>query len=242
MCPSSEHAQKTLPLNLRAEYIFQTFVEGPNSATLDALRHFLAPSACHEEHLFFLWGQSGSGKSHLLQAAAHYINNMGQSAFYMSFDHITQLDPSVLDQLEHYQIICLDQIQDIPNHGPWEEKFFCCLNTIEENSGTKIILSSNQNIHQMNIKRSETTSRLSASACYQLLPLHEEDLINAFKVRAKYRQIPIHDDVIQYLLNHTTRDSATLFGILNRLDAASLQEKKLISVPFLKKIMAQIEA
>ncbi len=239
MTQKASTQQKTLPLNLRAECIFQTFIEGQNSDTLHALRNFLAPTQTVEDQLFFIWGKNGTGKSHLLQAAAHYMNNMGKSAFYVSFDAIEQLNPAVLEQLEHYDLLCLDNIDAIPDQGAWEEHFFCCLNAIEENTTSKIIVSSSQNIHQLDCRRVETRSRLASGTCYQMQTLQEQDLIEAFKIRAKYRQIPMGDDAIQYMLHHVTRDSKTLFDLLNILDAKSLQEKKLISVPFVKKMIAQ---
>ena len=231
--------QKTLPLNLRAEFIFETFFEGNNSGTLHALRNFLAPVGEMNDRVFYLWGGAGSGKSHLLQAATHYINSMGKNAFYVSFDHIQQLKPSVLEQLENYQLICLDNIERMLHHPEWEEQLFCCLNLAEELDTTKIILSSAQNIHQLDCRLRETASRLASGSCYQILTLQEKDLISAFKIRASYRQIPISDEVIQYILHHITRDSDTLFGLLNQLDRDSLQQKKMISIPFVKQIITQ---
>ena len=60
------------------------FVAGHNVELLSALRHALEPNA--SERSFYLWGEAGSGKSHLLQAAVAKAQALGLSAVYARAD------------------------------------------------------------------------------------------------------------------------------------------------------------
>jgi DnaA family protein len=66
--------------------------------------------------------------------------------------------------------------------------------------------------------------------------LNEEQLPGAMRLRAKARGLTLPDRTIEYLLRRFTRDSSSLFSILDQADEAALQFQRRLTVPFIKEI------
>ena len=72
---------------------------------------------------------------------------------------------------------------------------------------------------------------------YGLHPLTEEQQLDAIKMRANQRGLLISDDVVKFLLKHSSRDNRELFTILEQIDQASLVEKRRITIPFIQTLL-----
>ena len=71
----------------------------------------------------------------------------------------------------------------------------------------------------------------------QVQSLSDEDKVTALSLRAKQRGFGLSDEVAGYLLKHCPRDMKNLFTILDRLDDASLQAQRRLTIPFIKKCL-----
>ena len=229
--------QKTFRLPYKKEMTFSTFVcpsKQPNA--LQPIYNFIATDEFSE--IFFLWGAAGSGKSHILQSTANYINNIGQKAFYLCLKEASEITPEIFDSLENFDLICLDNIDIILNNEKWQEAIFHCLEAAET-ANTKLILSSRNNVNETEFLREETKSRLEASYRHKLELLNEQELVKALKIRAKYRQIPINQEVLTYIINYAPRDSKSIFSILDKIGSYSLLYQKSITKKMIREILAE---
>lgn len=227
--------QKTFNLRAKQEHTFSTFItpeQAPN--LLHPIYNFLATKEL--EKILYLWGPSGSGKSHILQSATNYTNKIGQKAMYISLKNAAIIKPEILEELEHFHLICLDDIDLILAHDAWQEAIYYCLESSDACS-TKIMLSSQTNINETNISRAETYSRLAASYRHKMCLLSEEQLFQALKQRTKQRQIPITDEIFNYIMHHAPRDSKSLFKLLDLISEYSLTQKKSISKKMIRDIL-----
>ena len=57
-------------------------------------------------------------------------------------------------------------------------------------------------------------------------------------MRAKHRGLSIADDVVRYILTRSTRNTGELLGLLDKIDHASLVEKRKVTIPFLQQILS----
>ncbi|HNN86983.1 MAG TPA: DnaA regulatory inactivator Hda, partial [Pseudomonadales bacterium] len=71
---------------------------------------------------------------------------------------------------------------------------------------------------------------------FHLAPLSEEEKLQAFKMRAQIRGIELSDDVLNFIIQRTARDMLTLFECLQSLDTLSLEEKRRVTIPFVKNV------
>ena len=89
----------------------------------------------------YCWGSVGSGKTHLLQACCRHADELARTAAYLPLQDSLELPPELLQGWEHYQLVCVDDIDAVAGHAAWEEALFHCFNRIRE-AGGRLLVSS----------------------------------------------------------------------------------------------------
>lgn len=217
--------QLTLGIRLRDEATFENYFSGQNKEVVYNLKK-------HEEPYVFLFGDTGTGKSHLLQAACHEIGSKGLPVAYLPLAE-EGLMPAMLDGLENMSLIVLDDIQKIIGDEAWELALFNLYNRVRE-KGVSLLVSSAEPLAALNIMLADLQSRLSWGPTYRLMALTDKEKQLALQQRAKNRGLDLADDVVTYLLKRSPRDMNSLFALVEKLDKASMVEKRKLTIPFIK--------
>ena len=92
----------------------------------------------------------------------------------------------------------------------------------------------------LELKLADLSTRLAAGGAYRLRPLADEMLPAAMRLRASMRGFELPDSVSRYLVRRAPRDSAVLFGILDRIDQAAFSRQRRITVPFIKELEKEV--
>lgn len=224
-----------LPLGLRlpAASRFDNFVPDGNLEAVAAVEQLAAESA---PRVLFMTGASGSGKTHLLQAACRAIEDSGEQAVYLSLAMACELDPAVLDGLEHYSLIALDDIQDIAGQRPWEEALFHLYNRSQEAQGRLLVAATAPPEH-LGLTLPDLRSRLGAGALYALQLPDDAVRLQILTLRAQACGLELPEETARYLLRRCPRDLPALTAILERLDHAALTAQRRLTVPFVKSVL-----
>lgn len=222
--------QLTLSLKLRDDATFANFHVGDNFAVLQCLQN-------SDEQFIYLWGETGVGKSHLLQACCHAVSDKGKTAMYLSLKDFGLLTPAIFEDLETFSLVCLDDLDAIMQDPLWEEALFHFYNRARA-SGTQLIVASQCSVKLLGTKLVDLHSRLAWGVSFEVKPLSEQQLLNALIMRAENRGINLSDEVAQFLIRHYPRNMNDLYQILDRLDRASMVEKRRITIPFVKHTLA----
>lgn len=217
--------QLTLGLRLRDDATFDNYFADQNNQVVHSLQE-------QNEPYVFLFGTKGSGKSHLLQAACHEVGKNNLPVVYLPLNE-EGLMPAMLDGLENMSLIALDDIDSVMNNSDWEDALFKLYNRVREKGGSMIV-SSNEPLASLNINLADLRSRLSWGPIFQLNSLTDKDKQSALQQRAKNRGLELSDEVVTYLLKHSSRDMNSLFALFEKLDKASMVEKRKITIPFIK--------
>lgn len=198
------------------------FVVGRNLELLSALRHAL--SGTSSEKCFYVWGEPGCGKTHLLQAcvsgalnAQHHAiyaqSNVPQSAALVAVDDVATLDETA--QIELFDLY----------------------NRMRDNGDMLLVSGSNSPLHLK--LRDDLRTRLSWGLVYQVHGLSEVEKVLALRQHAKLQGFELSLEVAQYLLRHGQRDLPSLKAVLDALDAYSLRLHRAPTVPLLKEVLLQ---
>lgn len=92
---------------------------------------------------------------------------------------------------------------------------------------------------QLGLALPDLVSRLRWGLVFRLLELPEADKKALLQCRARARGLELPGDVLDYLLVHHRRDAAFLFAVLDRLDQASLRAQRRLTIPFVRRVLAQ---
>jgi DnaA family protein len=207
------------------------FVVGRNPELLSALRHALFGSngAGSSERCFYLWGETGSGKSHLLQACVRAGLEAGHSASYVR----GSVPPRVADMAA--AIVAVDDVEQLDSAA--QIALFNLYNQMRESGGMLLVSGSQSALH---IKlRDDLRTRLGWGLVYQVHGLSDEEKTLALSRHAQAKGYALPPEVAQYLLRHSRRDLPSLIAVLDALDAHSLRLHRAPSVPLLKEVLQQ---
>ena len=185
----------------------------------------------------YLWGEEGTGKTHLLIACAEQIQQAGYRVIYLSLQELLQTSqPAVLQSLEQADLLCLDDLEAVAGLPEWEESLFHCFNRLHD-AGNKLLIATRHNPANSLFQLPDLCSRLATGLVYQLTALSDQDKQQTLILQAQSRGMIMPDEVAQYLLRHHGRDMPSLMAVLQKLDKASLEAKRRLTVPFVRQVL-----
>ncbi|WP_028238501.1 DnaA regulatory inactivator Hda [Stutzerimonas azotifigens] len=228
--------QLPLGVRLRDDATFANFYPGANAAALGYVERLCSPEAGWSDELIFLWGKVGAGRSHLLQAACLRIEERGQQAIYLPLAEVAGYGPELFDNLEQCDLVCLDDLDAIVGDSAWEEGLFHLFNRLRD-SGRRLLLAASEPPRELPVALPDLQSRLTLALVFQLKELSDEDKLRALQLRASRRGLNLPDDVGRFILTRGSRSMSALFELLDRLDHASLQAQRKLTIPFLKETL-----
>ncbi len=224
--------QLALDVHLKDFRTFDNFIVGDNAEAVEKMHDIIAAAS---GGLIFLWGSTGCGKTHLLQAACRLADDTTRPPAYIPLSEANNLSPDILTGVAHSDFICIDDIDSIAGLGEWERALFALY---ELRGQTPLIVTAKANPRSIDLKMPDLMTRLANGLVYQIEPLSDDKKIKALQLRASQRGIELADDVGKYILNRFPRDTHALFGLLDKLDKASLATQRKITIPFVQEMEA----
>jgi DnaA family protein len=184
------------------------------------------------EPFIYCYGDSGIGKTHLLQACCH----AAEPIFYFSLKNYRDLSPTIFEALENQACVCIDDVDSIVCNKEWEEALFHFYNRARENN-TQLLVSAQKPPQQLRCILPDLQSRLNWGLIFEIKNLSDSEKKFALKMRAAIRGLYLSDEVANYLIHHHSRNMRDLFFALEKLDQASLAAKRKLTIPFVKAII-----
>lgn len=227
--------QLPLGIGLRDVASFDNFVAAGNREAVEALQQAVAGA---QPAMFYLWGEPGGGKSHLLQAVCRAFTARHEAAAYVPLAQLPDLAPAALDGLESLAGVCIDDIDSISGRGAWEEAIFHLFNRMRD-AGRMLVIAACGAPAQSPVRLADLRSRLGAMTVFRVHALDDDGKRRALQRRARQRGLDLPDDVAAFLLRHYRRDTASLFALLERLDETSMVAQRRLTIPFVKSIIAR---
>lgn len=228
-----------LPLGLRLsrEPLLEEFVPGPNAEALAAV------TACAEgrgETYLYLWGNPGSGRTHLLLGACRAAARREARPLYLDLSNVRDLDAQLLQDLEQLDLVALDNLQAIAGDLPWQRALFDMFNRLRE-SGARLLASGDKAAANLPLTLPDLASRLAWGPGYRLRPLDDKARLELLQRSAQARGMRLPPGVARYILHRCPRDLGSLEALLDLLEQATLAAQKSPSIPLTRALLEDIE-
>ncbi len=217
--------QIPLPIAPEAEPSFESFVSGANLAASQHLQG-LGPGAAP----VYLWGPTGSGKSHLLRALAAQRRERGEHVGWLHADAALPWEAE-----EGWSLIVLDDCHTL-DAAHQHAAFAVLIDTLAR--GVPVVTAGRVPPVDLAL-RDDLRTRLAWGHVFQLHPLPEAEARAALRREADRRGIFLSDEVMGYLLTRFERDLKHLMALLDRLDGFGLAQQRQITVPLLKLMLLE---
>lgn len=220
---------KQLPLDIglaRAPSL-SSFLAGPNEAAWKHLQLWVG-SPTRSPVPTYLWGASGSGKTHLLKAVAESLREQGASAGW--------LDPSLPEPPpydERWAVVLLDDVQAY--NAEQQHAAFSWF--VQAQALQRGVLAAGLFPPAQLRLREDLRTRLGWGHVFQLQVLSEPERRAVLRQAADARGIFLSDEVMDFILHRFSRDLGSLMQLLDHLDAYALQTQRSITIPLIKSML-----
>lgn len=229
-----------LPLALRwpRRQRFEHFHAGAHNAAALAAVQALAsePGA----PWVYLHGPAGSGRSHLLLAAAQAASSAGRRVQYLPLATLADR-AAALRGIAGSEWLALDDLGAIAGQGEAEHALFDLYNQTRAEGGA-LLFAASAGPTELGIGLPDLRSRLGACTQFALKPLDDLERRQVLRAQAAARGIELDDTVLDWLFARYARDLGALLDLLDRLDRASLAAQRRITVPFLRGFLREGDA
>lgn len=217
--------------NLNPRYTFDSFVVGANNKFAHAASLSVAESPGTEYNPLFIYGGPGLGKTHLMQAIAHFIlvNNPKAKILYVSSEVFTNevieaIRTSKTSELKNkyrnIDVLLIDDIQFVIGKESTQEEFFHTFNYLHENN-KQIVLSSDQPPKNFTTLEERLRSRFEWGLSVDISSPDYETRMAILRKKEETEGIPIDNEILQYIATNIKTNIRELEGALTKMYAFS---------------------
>jgi DnaA family protein len=220
--------QLPLALKLRQGKCFDNFVSSQPELLL-----LLQALADGEQTQLYLHGIAGTGKSHLLEACVVQVESQGKGACLFSAPLLHELAPSVLEGMESFSLLAIDDVDALAGHTEWENALFHLYNRVYQEGG-RLLFAARQAPRHAGFQLPDLVTRLGAGPVMSLAMPDENALMKLVKLSAQAKGLFVEADLARFLISRAPRQPAALESMLEQLDHASLATQRRLTIPFVK--------
>ena len=219
--------QIALDIGLSRGPTLESFCAGPNGAALSHLKLWCG-SPTRSPVPTYLWGASGSGKTHLLKAVVQALRDQGASVGWLD---ATLPEPPAFD--ERWALVLMDDTHlytAVQQHAAFN--WFVNAQTLQRG-----VLAAGA-VPPADLKlREDLRTRLGWGHVFHLQVLSEPERRAVLRQAADARGVFLGDEVMDYMLTRFSRDLGSLMQLLEHLDLYALQTKRAITIPLIRSML-----
>ena len=241
--------------NLNPNYTFDTFVIGTNNNLAHAASLAVAETPGQIYNPLFIYGGAGLGKTHLMQAIAHFIieNNPNKKVLYVTSETFTNElidairnkenaekgNAAFRNRYRNIDVLLIDDIQFIIGKESTQEEFFHTFNSLYQDR-KQIVISSDKPPKEMETLSERLRTRFEMGLPVDIqIPTYETKMA-IIKRKAELSSLDIPYDVQDYVATHIKSSIRELEGALTKLSAFSKLSHTPITVEFAEQTLKDL--
>lgn len=221
--------------NLNPRYTFDSFIVGP----FNELAHAAAQAVIKKPGIvynpLFVYGNTGHGKTHLIQAVGNYLKHMYPemrlhyvtsekfASDYVNSVQSQQTDPNKSNKINNfkekyrkYDVLIMDDIQFLSKTEKTQEELFHLFNHLYDNN-KQIIFSSDKHPNYIPNLEDRLRSRFAAGMIVDIPPPDHESRIAILKAKLRHQGLILSDEIIDFIAASVSTNIRELEGVLNAI-------------------------
>lgn len=225
--------EKSLPSG-RYDFTFENFIKGPSNQFAYAAAQAVAANPSGAYNPLFIYGPSGLGKTHLLNAIQVEINRNHPDFNIVYVDCemftneiITAVKTATTEQFrQKYRladVLLIDDIQFLAGKESTQEEFFHTFNTLH-NDGRQIVIASDRPAKEIKSLEERLRTRFEWGLTADIQPPDFETRVAIVKRKAELLNLDLPNDVAEYIANHLKQNIRQLEGAVKKLNAYYMLE------------------
>jgi chromosomal replication initiator protein len=232
--------------NLNSKYTFETFVVGPfNELAFAATQAIIKRTAVYNP--LFIYGSTGHGKTHLIQAVGNHIKNIdpNKKIYYLTSEKFavdlmnsisTGTANNFKEKYRKYDLLIVDDIQFFAGKQKTEEEFFHLFNSFYDNN-KQIIFSSDKHPNFLTGLEDRLKSRLNSGMIVEIPSPDLESRIQIFKIKSNMLNFSLSNEIIEYLASSIEGNVREIEGVLNSIICQSKLRNRDLTITEIKDLI-----
>lgn len=231
-------------------YTFDTFVVGPNNEMAHAAAKSVAESPGRAYNPLFIYGATGLGKTHLLQAIGHYVLNHRNRmrVVYVTCEYFLNHFIEALGSKQmhnfrkHYRnadILLIDDIHSLAGKQGTQEEFFHTFNSLFD-AHKQIVLSCDRPATEIAGLEERLISRFEWGQTVDLQPPDLETRIAILRKKQHLLGFHLPDEVLSFLAEKIRTNIRRLEGALIRVASYGSLPGRELDIPAVEKLLNDV--
>jgi chromosomal replication initiator protein len=238
-------------LELNPKYTFDLFIIGSSNRFAHAAALAVAEAPAQAYNPLFIYGSTGLGKTHLLQAIGHYVRQHSRrltrryvtSETFMN-DFIDSLRDKRIEgfkrRYRNYDVLLIDDIQFFEGKERIQEEFFHTFNSLYE-GGSQIIISSDRPPREIATLEERLRSRFEWGLLTDIQPPDLETRIAILRKKVNTERIAVTDpEVLTFIAGRVASNIRELEGALTRVVAFSSLTDRAMTVELAEHVLKDV--
>jgi chromosomal replication initiator protein len=238
-------------LVLNPRYTFDDFVIGASNRFAHAAAMSVAETPAKSYNPLFIYGDSGLGKTHLLQAVAYYIREHypASRVRYLSTENFVNefVDAIKTNTTGAFKrrfrddcdVLLIDDIQFMEGKEGTQEEFFHTFNFLHQ-SGRQIVISSDRPPKNIATLEDRLRSRFEWGLLTDVQPPEVETRLAILRKKAERERTHVPDDVLNFIATHIKDNIRELEGALNRVCAYAGLNRVPLDLAMAERVLADL--
>jgi chromosomal replication initiator protein len=234
-------------LGFNPNYTFDTFVIGPNNELAHAAAESISKNPAGQYNPLFIYGESGLGKTHLLQAIGNAITSekpflkvlyVTSEQFVSEFIQAIQTNSiqNLKIKYRNVDVLMIDDIQFLANKEQTQTEFFHTFNELHVNK-KQIIMTSDRPPRELSLLTDRLRTRFEGGLLADVKAPSLETREAILRTKAEMIDLDIDDEIISYLAKRIKSNIRLLESALNKLHAISTIKKMDITIDIAKQYL-----
>lgn len=213
--------------NLNPRYTFETFVVGPFNELANAAAQAVVMKPGIAYNPLFIYGKTGYGKTHLMQAVGNQIKKLHPSkkVYYVTSERFTVDYLNAIQNMRvnafkekyrQYDMLIMDDIQFLAGKEKTQEELFHLFNALYDNN-KQIIFSSDKSPHYIPDLEDRLKGRFAAGMIVDIPEPDHESRMTILKAKAHQNNFALEETVVDYIARTIEGSIRDLEGILNSI-------------------------
>lgn len=229
-------------------YTLDQFVLGKSNELAFAAVRQVAQNPGDAYNPLFIIGDSGLGKTHLMQAAGHAIKSDHPNVLYVPSerfvtDMVKALQKNEMDAFKaryrHADALLIDDVQFFAKKGRTQEEFFHAFNSLTE-SGKQVILTSDKYPQELEGFEERLRTRFSSGLTVSIDPPDLETRVAILKAKSAFNQVDLPEDVAFFIASNVQSNVRELEGALRKVMANAQFLEAEINLAFAKQALKDL--
>lgn len=211
--------------NLNPKYSFETFVIGPYNALAHAAAKTVSEKPGIAYNPLFIYGKTGHGKTHLIQAVGNQVKKTGKKVFYVTserfaVDYFNSLQSGTAnnfkDKYRQYDVLIMDDVQFLATKEKTQEELFHLFNALHD-TNKQIVFSSDTHPALLAGLEDRLRSRFAQGMIVDIPAPDLESRAAILKAKAAQNSISLAEEVVNHLAYTIEGNIRELEGALNTI-------------------------